>query len=237
MVIAALMAGGSGSRMGCTDVPKQFITLADAPILVHTVRRFLDCPEVDKTVIMSPAQWVPFTKELLEKYFPDSSGKLYVTEGGKTRNETLERSVEFIREKFSPARDSVILTHDAVRPFVTRRMITENIAAAEEYGACNTVVPATDTITVSRDGRFIDDTPDRSLLFHSQTPQSFRLGDYSEIISGLPREEREKMTDACMVFTSAKKRVFMVRGEQTNIKITYPGDLAVAEAILKGFEY
>lgn len=237
MVIAALMAGGSGSRMGCTDVPKQFLTLGDAPILVHTVRRFLNCPEVDKTVIMSPGQWVSFTKDLLGKYFPDSGDRLFVAEGGKTRNETLENSVSFIYENFSPPADSVVLTHDAVRPFVTRRMITENITAAKEFGACNTVVPATDTITVSRDGRFIDETPDRSLLFHSQTPQSFKIGDYSETIAAIPREEREKMTDACMVFTTAGKRVFMVRGEQTNIKITYPGDLTSAEAILKSFEY
>lgn len=236
MVFAAVMAGGSGSRMGCTDIPKQFLTLGSKPILIHTVEKFFVHPEVDKIVIMCPRQWVGYTRELLKAHLPSSENRVYVAAGGKTRNDTLENAIDFIYEGFAAAEDSILLTHDAVRPFVTHRIISENIAAAAKYGACNTVVPATDTLAVSRDGSFIDEIPDRGLYFHGQTPQSFNLKALSNALSSLTDCEKSALTDACMIFSLKGSRVFMVRGETYNLKITWPDDLAVAEKLLEGWD-
>lgn len=233
MVFAAVMAGGSGSRMGCTDIPKQFLTLGSKPIIVHTVEKFFIHPGVDRIVVMCPRQWVNYTRELLTKFLPDSQEKVFVAAGGKTRNNTLENAISYIYENFAADESSVLLTHDAVRPFVTHRIITENIAAAAEYGSCNTVVPATDTLAVSSDGKFIDEIPNRNLYFHGQTPQSFNLKALSDTLSDLTDDEKSALTDACMIFSIRGSKVFMVRGEAYNIKITWPDDLAVAEKLLE----
>ena len=238
MVFAAIMAGGSGSRMGVTDVPKQYMALDGCPIIIHTLKCFAQCGAVDGIAVMCPDAWVGYTKELIGKYLGVYSGKVFVSQGGKTRNETLEKSVDFIISNFGASADDIILTHDAVRPFVTLKMIEENIAAAREYGACNTVVGATDTIALSSDGRFIDSTPDRATVFHSQTPQSFALGEFLDSLRKLGRDEREKLTDVCSLFTKTGKKVFMVEGSAGNMKITRPADLETAKYILeKGLDY
>lgn len=233
MVIAAVMAGGSGSRMGCTDVPKQFINLGSKPVIIHTLSKFVSHPQVDKVVVMCPSQWVSYTKTLIEKFLPDARGKIFVSNGGKTRNDTLENAIGFIYEHFRPDENSVILTHDAVRPFVTAEIISENIAAASLHGACNTAYGATDTLAVSRDGVFIEEIPDRSVYYHGQTPQSFNLRLLSDTLEELSREEKEKLTDACMIFAIRGKKVFIVKGSPYNIKITWPQDLAIAEKLLE----
>lgn len=233
MVIAAVMAGGSGSRMGCTDIPKQFMTLGSKPIIIHTLDKFVSHPQVDKVVVMCPAQWLSYTQTLIEKFLPEASEKLFVSKGGKTRNDTLESAISFIYEHFRPDENSVILTHDAVRPFVTAQIISENIAAASLHGACNTAYGATDTLALSRDGVFIDEIPDRSVYYHGQTPQSFNLRLLSDTLAELSREEKEKLTDACMIFALRGKKVFIVKGCPYNIKITWPQDLAIAEKLLE----
>lgn len=233
MVIAAVMAGGSGSRMGCTDIPKQFLTLGSKPIIIHTLEKFICHAQVDKVVVMCPAQWVDYTLSLIEKFIPAAGDRLFVERGGKTRNDTLERAIGFIYENFRPDEGSIILTHDAVRPFVTEQIISENIAAAGLYGACNTAYGATDTLAVSRDGAFIEEIPERSIYYHGQTPQSFNLRQLSDTLSQLSSQEKEKLTDACMIFAMRGKKVFIVKGSPYNIKITWPQDLAIAEKLLE----
>ena len=130
--------------------------------------------------------------------------------------------------------ETVIVTHDAVRPFLTHRIIEENVDAAVKYGACDTVIPATDTIVESADGKMITSIPDRTKMFQGQTPQSFRLKELKRVLSSLTEEEKAILTDACKIFSIKNKDVYMVEGEVFNIKITYPYDLKVAHTLLKG---
>ncbi len=233
MNYAAIMAGGNGSRMGVTDVPKQFIALDGLPIIIHTLKVFADCEQIEKTVVMCPNAWVDYTRGLIDAHLAPYSQKLYVAPGGATRNETLEKAVDYICRAFSPDSGSVIVTHDAVRPFLTGRMITENIKYASLYAACGTVFNATDTVVLSADGRFIDSSPDRSTVFNCQTPQSFRLGEYLDSLSKLEKSERDALTDACSLFTLTGKKVYMVKGSAENIKITRPADIQTAMGIIK----
>lgn len=231
MAYAAIMAGGQGTRMGMTDIPKQFIMLENAPIIIHTIRAFEAVECIEKIVVMAPADWVDYTDHLVKRYLPGSAEKVFVTAGGETRAETLDKSVCFIFEHFTQDEDTVIITHDAVRPFVTKQMIEDNAKFAYQYGACSTTIPAVDTITISEDGLFIDKTPQRSTLFHSQTPQSFVLGEYKKAISNLDDEQIKELTDISMLFTLAGRRVYMVKGNVSNIKITCPEDMITAKAI------
>lgn len=227
MVYAAVLAGGSGLRMG-GSMPKQFLSVADRPIIIRSIEAFLQSGSVDRIFVAVSADFLDYTKELIAEYIGDAD--ISVVCGGKNRNETLLnvlRSIENITD------DDVILTHDAVRPFIDKRIIDENIAAAREYGACNTVVPAVDTILQSADGKFISSVPVRSEIFHAQTPQSFGVKKLLELYEKLSDEEAEKFTDSCSVFLAAGEKVFLVTGDRNNIKLTYPEDMERAENIIR----
>ena len=227
MVYAAVLAGGSGLRMG-GNMPKQFLSVGDKPIIIRSIEAFLDSGSVDKVFVAVSSDFLDYTKELIAEYIGEND--ISVVVGGKNRNETLLnvlRSIDEIND------DDVILTHDAVRPFIDKRIIDENISAAREYGACNTVVPAVDTILRSSDGKFIESVPVRSEIFHAQTPQSFSVKKLLSLYENLSEDEMETFTDSCSVFLAAGERVFLVTGDRNNIKLTYPEDMERAENIIK----
>ena len=155
MIFAAILAGGIGSRMGGTDTPKQFLTLGDKPVIIHTIEKFVINEKIDKIIVLTPQNYINHTKHLIEKYIPNKDD-IIVIEGGQTRNDTIMNSINYINENYGIDDDSIIITHDSVRPFVTHRIIEDNIQAARKYGACDTVIPATDTIVESINGETIE---------------------------------------------------------------------------------
>lgn len=235
MIYGAVLAGGVGRRMGNAEKPKQFLTIGGKPIIVHTVEKFAVCSEFEKIIVLTPARWIEHTRNILSKNIPDMS-RIVVIAGGDTRNETLMNAIKFIDEEGNLDDDTIIVTHDAVRPFVTYRILKENIEAAQRVGACDTAFPATDTIVRSEDGRLIVEIPDRSQLYQGQTPQSFRAKKLRSLYESLTDEEKAILTDAAKIFVMKGEDVEIVRGESFNIKITYPYDIKVAETILRGDE-
>ncbi len=233
MIFAAILAGGIGSRMGGTDTPKQFLTLGDKPVIIHTIEKFVINSKFDKILVLSPQSFINHTINLITEYFGENNN-IVVLEGGDTRNDTIVNSINFIRENFDIDDDSIIVTHDSVRPFVTHRIIEDNINAAKEFGACDTVVPATDTIVESVGGEIINDIPVRDNFYQGQTPQSFKINKLYELINDLSDKETNILTDACKIFVLKGEEVHLVEGEITNIKITYPSDLIIAKSILEG---
>jgi 2-C-methyl-D-erythritol 4-phosphate cytidylyltransferase len=232
MIFAAILAGGIGSRMGGTDTPKQFLTLGDKPVIIHTIEKFVINSKFDRILVLSPQNFINHTNNLINEYFGENSN-IVVLEGGDTRNDTIINSLSYIKENFDIDDDSIIVTHDSVRPFVTHRIIEDNINAAKEFGACDTVVPATDTIVESVDGETIKDIPIRDNFYQGQTPQSFKINKLYELINDLSDKQTNILTDACKIFVLKGEDVHLVEGEITNIKITYPYDLKLANTILK----
>lgn len=235
MVYGVILAGGIGSRMGNTEKPKQFLLVGEKPIIVHTIEKFYVHEEFEKLIVLCPAQWVGHTQNLIKKYIKDSA-RVVVIEGGSTRNETIMNSIRYIDETDGLQEDTIIVTHDSVRPFVTHRILSENIKYAKKFGACDTVIPATDTIVESLDNQLITSIPDRSKMYQGQTPQSFNAMKLKELYEGLSEEEKNILTDAAKIFVIKGEAVHLVDGEVYNIKITYPYDLRVAESLLKGEE-
>lgn len=233
MQFAAILAGGSGVRMGNPDKPKQFFFLGEKPILVHTLEKFCVSGRFDKVLVLTPATWVQQTRDIIERHCPQYAGSVAVTAGGAARNDTIMNAICYFEGECGAGPGDIIVTHDAVRPFVSLRMIEENIEAAERCGACDTVVPATDTIVESANGETISAIPNRSVLHQGQTPQSFNMGALKEMLASLTAEERDILTDACKAFVLRGRPVALVRGDVSNIKITYPQDLRVAEAMLE----
>lgn len=234
MNIAAIVAGGSGTRMGTGGLPKQFLPLVGRPVLIHTAERFFRHPEIDGIVIGMNPVWLQYAQELLARYFPEDAG-IAVVPGGASRHDTLARLVEAAKERFSLQEEDILVTHDAVRPFVTDRMISENIRAARQYGVAGTYIPATDTVVCSQDGETLSGMPDRAGMYQAQTPQSFRLGSFERAAAELREDELSQVTDACKLFFLRNCPVHMVAGEITNLKITHPLDYQVAKKIVEDF--
>jgi 2-C-methyl-D-erythritol 4-phosphate cytidylyltransferase len=161
------------------------------------------------------------------------NNNIIVIEAGKVRNETIMNAIDYIETNFSINNNDIIVTHDSVRPFVTHKIIEENIKAAKEHDACDTVIPASDTIVESVEGEFVKNIPNRINMYQGQTPQSFKILKLKQLYNNLSSNEKEILTDAAKIFIMNDEDVFLVKGEITNVKITYPYDLKVANSILK----
>ena len=222
MVLAAILAGGTGRRFG-SQIPKQFLELGGEPVLVRSLRAFAESWEVHAAVVTVPEGWEEEASAMIDS--AALSLKADVIAGGATRALSLKRALDFLAEKYG-REDHVVLTHDAARPFVSGRIIRDNVRAALEYGAANTCVPATDTVFLSEDGRFMDSGPPRSTVYHCQTPQTFLLDRFLTLVEGLDPETYAAMTDGTSVCLACGVPVALVEGEPENVKITYPGDLA-----------
>lgn len=232
-VFGVVLAGGIGSRMGNVEKPKQFMEVGGKPIIIHTIEKFVVNPEFEKIIVLSPKPWIKYTQDMVRKYIMDAS-KIDVIEGGATRNDTIMNSIRHIEEQYGLDDETVIVTHDSVRPFVTHRILEDNIRYAKEMGACDTVIPATDTIVESMDNQCITNIPDRSKMYQGQTPQSFKAKKLRDVFMALTEQEKQILTDACKILVLKGEKVHLVDGEVFNIKITYPYDLRVAESLLGG---
>lgn len=233
MIYAGILAGGKGTRMGNVPMPKQFLLLNGKPIIIHTIEKFVLNSDFDAIIIATPKEWVQHTKGLIKKYYLVDS-RIVVTEGGADRNESIMSVINYIEEKNGLTNDDIVVTHDAVRPFLTHRIIAENIQFGLSNGAVDTVIPAVDTIVVSEDGEYLSDIPVRSVMYQGQTPQTFNAMQLKGYYESLTNEEKNILTDACKIFILKGSKVKNVIGENFNIKVTTPFDLNVANAIIKG---
>ena len=229
LIFAAILAGGIGQRLN-SDSPKQFLTVGNKPILTHSIEKFLEVDDFNKIIVSSPKDFIIYTKELIEKYFPEND-KIVVIEGGAQRKDTINNSINYAIE-CGADEDSVMVTHDAARIFASPFLIKKSIDYAIEYGAASPVIPATDVIFKSITPNKLDSVPLRKELLHSQTPQSFNIFKYKKIYDDLNEEEIEKLDEAMVLFNLRGEDVYLFEGEQSNFKITHPFDLELAEFIL-----
>lgn len=231
MIYAAIVAGGTGSRMGA-DIPKQFLEIGGKPIIIRTIDRFLNNKHIDQVYIGVHTDWTDKLAEMCRANMLDMS-RIKIISGGTDRNDTVFRIISSISSEYGVGDDDIILTHDGVRPFVSQSIINENIAIMQRYDGVTTSLPSTDTMLYSSDGNCIEKVPERAKMFRAQTPQTFRLGKLIAAYRSLDNEQRSLLTDTSSVFTLAGLNVGLVHGDELNIKITTPFDLVMAETILK----
>lgn len=232
MISAAILAGGSGSRMGGTTVPKQFLNIEAKPVLIRTVAVFLASAQVDQIVIAVAKDWLDYAEDLIHEAFGET-GRVFITVGGSDRLASLMNICAFIADRFPVGPADIIVTHDAARPFVTERMITDSIKMLSFYDGVTTVYPAVDTVLVSANGETVDAIPPRQTMFAVQTPQTFHTGELIEAISSLTEAERVSLTDAAKIFLLKGKSVGMVKGDVTNMKLTTNADLKIAAFLIR----
>lgn len=231
MIFAGIVAGGCGSRMTCAQIPKQFIDIGGVPIIIRTLKSFLKVREIDAVYIGIKSDWHDYMDELLVKFDIDAK-RVKVIDGGTDRNGTVMNIAQALTDDFGKRYEDIILTHDAVRPFVSKQIIRDNISAAMEHSACGTYLPAVDTIVKSQ-GETVDGVLNRSELYQAQTPQTFKLCELRQNYDSLDDNQKSALTDTCSVFTACGKDIHIVKGDVLNFKITTDNDLVLANAVAK----
>jgi 2-C-methyl-D-erythritol 4-phosphate cytidylyltransferase len=224
LVVALVPAAGRGLRMG-GSVPKQFLSLGGEPLIVQSLRILQAAPVVDQIILAVPSVDIEYCEnEIVSRHRFTKVTK--VVAGGAERQD----SVRYALAQVFPDTD-IVLIHDAVRPFVTLRMIAEVVAAARKNGAAIIALPMRDTVKQVRTDGTIERTVDRTPLWLAQTPQAFRR-DWIETAHKKAHAEGIRATDDAFLVEWLGYSVAVVEGSGENIKVTRPEDLVIGEAIL-----
>lgn len=218
---AIIVAAGSGTRMGSTQ-NKQFIMLHDMPVLAHAIKKFQDSGKIDSIIVVTKAENIPLVNDLIHEF--GFTKVTNVVAGGKMRKDSVNAGLSLVEN------GKVVAIHDGARPFVSTKLIDELVSAAYEFGAAAPGVVPKDTVkTVSPDNSVLE-TPDRQTLRLIQTPQVFFSDDLK--LAYIRAEEAGFVgTDDCSVAENMGISIHITSGEYTNIKVTTPDDIPIAEAI------
>ena len=219
-----IVAAGTGSRMNM-GINKQFIKLEGKEIIAYTIEKFYNNSNIeDIVVVVKEDESEFFKKEILDKY---NFKNVKIAYGGKERQDSVYNGLKLLDEKCD-----VVLIHDGARPFVSDKIIDKSIEEAKEHKAIVVGVPVKDTIKVIDNDKNIVDTPNRSVLWAVQTPQTF---DYNILIDAYKDAFKNKFygTDDAMLVERIGDKVKMVEGSYNNIKITTQEDLNIGSQILR----
>ncbi len=243
-MVAVVLGGGVGQRLGA-GLPKQLLTLGGTTLIERCVAAFEAAPGVDEILVVMARGYTGQVEELLGDGYRKVTA---VIEGGQTRPESTRVALAAIalREAGdallppggttppSPPEDPGVLLHDAARPLVDQRIIADCVAALREHDAAGVAVPASDTMVITENG-VMQSMPRRETLHRCQTPQCFRLSVITRAHELAAADPGYSPTDDCGVVMRylPDVPVHIVPGSERNIKVTYPQDLAVAEALLR----
>lgn len=226
-MVAVVLGGGAGNRFGAV-MPKQLLTLGGRTLVEHCVTAFSQAPGVDEVLLVMPSAYASEAARLAGH--PVSA----VIEGGVTRSDSVRNALAYLTGRGDAPQTTGVLLHDAARPLVSQRVIADCVTALREHDAVGTAVPTSDTIVVAENG-VMSHVPPRETLQRCQTPQGFRLSVIAKAHELAAADPGYVPTDDCGVVLRylPDVPVHVVPGSERNIKVTYPGDLAVAEVLLK----
>ena len=230
-----LLAGGNGTRMGNTGVPKQFLELKNKPIIIWSLENLIKCSAIDKVIIVCNKPFIPLLAELLKKYNLQDFAE--VTAGGKNRLMSAVSGIKYIERTYGINDKDIVLAHDSVRMFTDTRIFNENIENAKKYGAATTVFYLEETILETGDDGLLFKAHPREKRFSGQSPQTFNIKEFMECFDKLADEQKDTFTDLAEVLYVNGEKVYPVIGSKGNLKITTPIDMVIAELRIDGKGY
>jgi len=217
---AIIVAGGKGTRMGST-VPKQFLPLMGVPVLCHSILAFSHAIPDIEIILVTPADQVNGVHTILKSYI--GGQKVTTVAGGETRFHSVQNGLKAVKG------NGIVFIHDGVRPLISQELIYRCYEGAMDYGSAVPVIPVNDSVRVILESG--DSKPlNRDNLRSVQTPQTFMT---EVILPAFNRTWDPIFTDEATVVEASGKKVHLVEGDRSNIKITTPGDMIIAETLLK----
>jgi len=223
--IAILLAAGKSERFR-NETPKPFLILGGKAIYQYSLSVFETHPEIDEIVFVVPQEMLLVENEKLKK--EKRLKTIHLVEGGETRFQSVKNALDHLGANFK-----LVLIHDAARPFITKDLIDKCIQNLSQNKAVSCAIESTDTLVFANEKGFANSFPDRSKLYRIQTPQAFHLDVLKKGYSLASKEEKTDFTDdGSMISHYNLAPIFLIPGNEKNIKITFPFDLEIAEQIL-----
>ena len=227
MTIALLIAGGVGARMG-QDIPKQFLHIQDKPVIVYTMERFQNNPLIDGVVVVTLPSWIAFV-EAYAKQFGITKLKSVVA-GGETGHDSIHNGVIEIARQFP--QDTAVMIHDAIRPMIDNDVIADNLSVYREKGNATTVIPCVEVIFKSDVPTESNEVLDRSKVWRTQTPQTFRLDRLLWAHDEVVKRKLPSPVATCHLFSMLGETVYFSKGSEKNIKLTTMDDIDIFKSLL-----
>ena len=227
MNTAIILAGGVGSRMG-VDRPKQYLLVKNKPIIVYCLEIFEKHSQIDKIVIVVSGEWEDYVRENVKKY--GISKVCGYAPAGETRQHSIYNGLKSVEQ--NAPETSVCVIHDAARPLVSDRIISDCVTGAVEDDGAMPVITVKDTVYQSSDGKTIDKLLKRSELFAGQAPESFKFREYLDIHNSVTDEEIASTAGSSEIAYRNGMKIRLVEGSERNFKITTVEDLETFETIV-----
>jgi 2-C-methyl-D-erythritol 4-phosphate cytidylyltransferase len=230
MNIAIIFAGGVGTRMNSKSQPKQFLELHGKPIIIYTLEVFEQHPDIDGIIISCVADKINYLSKLIKKFEITKVSK--IVPGGASGQQSIYNGLVAAKDLYSM--DSVVLIHDGVRPIIDEALITKNIESVKKYGSAITVTPARETFVILDKEKLA--IPNRSVSLIAKAPQSFVLSDILAAHQKAISEGIYTFIDSCTMMNDFVKKIAVVEGDSSNIKVTDPIDFYLFRAIIDARE-
>lgn len=225
--VALIIAGGVGARMH-QDIPKQFLTVNERPVIVYTLEAFERHPEIDAIAVVCIEGW----EQVLWAYakqFKISKLK-YVIPGGENGQSSIRNGVYELEKHYDS--DDIVLIHDAIRPMVSAEIISDNIRVAIEHGNAITVIPCAEAMIQTEDGKVSVGSYPRDRLKRTQTPQAFHIGQICDLHRRALKAGITNSVASCTLMIEMGEQVFFSAGSEKNIKLTTIDDIDIFKALL-----
>lgn len=228
MNIALIIAGGRGMRMG-QEIPKQFLTVADKPVIAYTLEAFQKHPDVDVIAVVCVEGWDSILAAYARQY---GITKLrHIIPGGENGQGSIRNGVFELEKHYSP--DDLVLVHDAIRPMVSQDIISGCIATAREHGSAIVTIPCQEAMLETEDQVSTHSTYPREKLKRTQTPQGFALGRLADAHRRALEKDITNSVASCTLMVELGETVYFCAGSEKNIKLTTPDDMEIFKALLQ----
>lgn len=225
--IALIIAGGIGGRMH-QDIPKQFLSVNDKPVIVYTMESFQNHSEIDSIYVSCLKGWEEVLAAYAKQFNITKLGR--IVPGGKNGQDSIRNGVNAIAEDFTP--EDLILVHDAIRPMLSKEIISENIETCQRLGNAITVIPCMEAMLKSVDEIESEESILRNQLFRAQTPQTISVGKAQDLHKRALEQGITNSVATCTLLLELGEKVYFAKGSELNIKITTTDDITIFKALL-----
>ena len=226
-VIALLIAGGSGNRMH-QDIPKQFLTVNEKPVIIYTLEAFQNHPEIDEIAVVCLSGWETVLTAYANQF--NITKLKYIIPGGENGQSSIRNGVFELEKHFGS--DDIVLIHDAIRPLISAEIISSCIAATVRYGNAITAISCAEAMLISEDSIASDQSFPRSKLKRTQTPQGFHIGQICDLHRRALEAGITNSVASCTLMIEMGEQVYFCEGSEKNIKLTTVEDLDIFKALL-----